>query len=76
MRFAMEEMKIALCSVISKVKFVPTKETPVMPTSAGYFFPANASLLHSYMFQDQLTFEDGFLFVVKALDIKVGIELR
>jgi len=53
MRFAMEEMKIALCSVISKVKFVPTKETP-----------------------DQLAFEDGFHFVVKALDIKVGIELR
>jgi len=29
MRFAMEELKIALCSVVSKVKFVPTKETPV-----------------------------------------------
>lgn len=28
MRFAMEELKIALCSVVSKVKFVPTKETP------------------------------------------------
>ena len=40
------------------------------------FFPANASLLHSSMFQDQLAFEDGFHFVVKALDIKVGIELR
>ena len=29
MRFAMEELKIALCTVLSRVKFVPVKETPV-----------------------------------------------
>jgi len=28
-RFAMEELKIALCTVLSRVKFVPVEETPV-----------------------------------------------
>nr|QST15047.1 CYP360A7 protein [Diaphanosoma celebensis] len=28
MRFAMEELKIALCSIVSKLRFFPVKETP------------------------------------------------
>ena len=31
MRFAMEELKIALCSVVKKLRFYPVEETPVRP---------------------------------------------
>ena len=30
MRFAMEEMKLALCTLIKRMRFVPVPETPVM----------------------------------------------
>jgi hypothetical protein len=29
MRFAMEELKIALCSIVKKLRFYPVEETPV-----------------------------------------------
>jgi cytochrome P450 len=42
MRFAMEEMKIAICTMVQKFRFFPVKETPVRKNNLlliNYRFP-------------------------------------
>ena len=82
MRFAMEEIKLALCTLVKHLRFVPVAETPVIIPFPFFFFNLNLVSVHrnlffNYLQQEKMEFEDGFLVNTQARHpIVVGIELR
>lgn len=79
MRFAMEEIKLALCTLVKHLRFVPVAETPVI-ISFSICLKLNLMVEINFLFslqQEKMEFEDGFLVNTQARHpIVVGIELR
>lgn len=72
MRFAMEELKIALCTVVSQLKFVAVDETPVSP--ATRFAQHRRDRFDP--FQDRLEYDEGFTAILQPMSVIVGVEER
>lgn len=76
MRFAMEEMKIALCNVVKKFRFFAVAETPVRET-VGFYRNVRKIELYLSLLQEEMQFEDGFVpATLQPCETVVGIELR
>ncbi len=80
MRFALEEIKIALCTILKQYRFFPVVETPVrlkgIHTPLTLFYKPVFSTFFSPFSQEKLKFEDGFLTVSQPIFTTVGIEIR
>jgi hypothetical protein len=72
MRFAIEELKIALCSIVKKLRFYPVEETPVRNKPIQSVISVNSKLF----LQEELQFEEGLLTVVQPIHAIVGVEVR
>ena len=77
MRFALEEIKITLCSLVQHFRFFAIEETPVRKKLV-HNFHVNLSycIIALNLFQDKIHYEDGFLQVAQPNETPVGIEMR
>jgi len=75
MRFALQEIKIALSTLISRVRFYPIPETCVGLLLLKLFQFNSLSYYYLYV-QDEIQFEDGFLQIVQPIPTVLGIEMR
>jgi len=73
-RFAIEQMKLAICTLIQKFEFFPAEETLVIVISGGCnnLFPySNISIV-----QEKMQFRNGFLPILIPTNTTVGVRLR
>ena len=77
MRFALEEIKIAICSIVKKFRFFPIEETPVISFKRLQHIFFVYILSYRILFcQDKLKFDNGLITVLQPVHAVVGIELR
>ena len=78
MRFAMEEIKIALCTIVKNFRFFPVAETPVRILKYLFFCSNQICISYCYLvfIKEEIQFEDGLVAVVQPVNFVVGIELR
>ena len=81
MRFAMEEIKIALCTIVKEFRFFPVDETPVsfifiqiLLRLCVYHF--HSKLCGIFLSKDTIQFEDGVLAVAQPVNFPLGIQRR
>jgi hypothetical protein len=77
MRFAMEEMKIAICTLVQKFQFFPVEETPVRSFTWSFRHNFVSSFLFiSLTLQEKLRFDNGLLAVLQPVQAVIGTAFR
>lgn len=76
MRFALEELKMAVCALVQQFRFFPVDETPVCKSCDLQLNYACLNSFHFWTQQEKLKFDEGFNTVAQPMHAIVGIEFR
>ena len=77
-RFALEELKLALCTFVTQFRFFAVEETPVKISYVNFYFNFLSNVISFWSkFQMKLTSDTGFSFgTMDPLESTVGIASR
>ena len=77
-RFALEELKLALCTFVTQFRFFAVEETPVKISYVNFYFNFLSDVISFWSkFQMKLTSDKGFSFgTMDPLESTVGIASR